>query len=201
MMTNEELTALFENYRTKGHDESFNKLEGVITPWLFNLINSNLNNEDDAKDLTQMVWEDVINKRNDFNPEIAGLKVWIYQRIARGKILHYYRDNTAHAIPYSSITIKNEDGEEEIDFFDSLESPSPTPVDILTVKNRADIIRKVFRKINPNYQDVFILKNYGQTPLFDIAEIMNRDYATIRTWHRNAKAAIEKLIKGILYEF
>jgi RNA polymerase sigma-70 factor, ECF subfamily len=189
--------SLFLDYLFNDNKESFNEFVKNHENWLLRIIGRFVHDKDDVDDIYQKVWISVLNHAKEYNKDKSDLKAWIYSRYVKGKLLQYLRDKKHKQEKMISNYIIN-DGDDVIEFIETLPSSIINPDENFERYEKNWIIRKAIKKLNLSYQDVIILYNFGNKQLEEIADMMNKEHATLRTWNRRAKIELKNFLHGYI---
>jgi len=188
---------LLLDYRENNNEDSFNKLVKLIEKPLFNKIRFYIQDYDEAKDIFQKT----IIKMKEKIPEYdiqknTSVLTWVFSKIAYGLILHWYRDKKNSVTVFLDPDYYSSESES---ILDSSLIQFSNPEDILINKEKFKKIHKAIKNLNTEtYQDVVIMHHFGNIQLKELSNIMNENYATIRTWHDRAKTQLFNLLRNII---
>jgi len=125
-----------------------------------------------AEDITSEVFLKSWEKFKQINT-IKNPRAYLYT-VARNLVVDFYREKPRAVISIEEIEIPGEMGAEQAE------------------KEKSDliIVKKALNKLNPEYQDIIILRHVNKVPIKDIARIMDKSKNATRVMlHR----AIEQL--------
>ena len=144
---------------------------------VFYFVFSKVNDEDIAQDLTQSVMEIVISKINTLRKE-ESFKSWVMQ-IANNKVNAYYKE-----VQKINKVFKNSYNSDE-DFTNGFLEVQDVKVDILqeiiSIEDSINIMTAL-NNIDQKYQEVIRLNRICGYNLIEVAEILNVNINTVRTW-------------------
>ena len=121
----------------------------------------------DAEDLFSEVFERIIKKLDDFDPEKASLNTWIFT-ITRNTVIDHFRR-----------TKPTEDLDENLS--DNIELDE----DLLNSETLSELAAAL-RKLPQQLMDIIVLRYYDGKPLTEIAEMMHLSYGAVKLRHQNA---------------
>ncbi|WP_437533317.1 sigma-70 family RNA polymerase sigma factor [Sorangium sp. So ce726] len=67
----------------------------------------------------------------------------------------------------------------------------PTPEDLLRLRQRAEILRRLIAQVDPKYRDLLIRHDLEETPLVEIAAELGLNVDTVKTQHRRAREELD----------
>ncbi|XXX73951.1 sigma-70 family RNA polymerase sigma factor [Sorangium sp. So ce134] len=72
-----------------------------------------------------------------------------------------------------------------------LRGEDPTPEDLLRLRQRAELTRRLIAQVDPKYQDILIRHELEETPLVEIAAELGLSVQTVKTQHRRARKELD----------
>ncbi|WP_437606323.1 sigma-70 family RNA polymerase sigma factor [Sorangium sp. So ce834] len=72
-----------------------------------------------------------------------------------------------------------------------LRGEDPTPEDLLRLRQRAELMRRLITQVDPKYQDILIRHELEETPLVEIAAQLGLSVQTVKTQHRRAREELD----------
>ena len=143
-----------------------------------------VHNQEDAKDLVQDVFIEVIRSVSGFR-EDSGLSTWLY-RIAVNKSLNYLRKSKRIFKNLIQINASNIDADIEY------ASVSDIPDKSIETRQRENLIRSAIDTLQKNQRIAFILNKYENLSYKDISEIMNVSLSSVESLIHRAKVNLQK---------
>ncbi|MGK3986496.1 sigma-70 family RNA polymerase sigma factor [Sorangium sp. So ce136] len=67
----------------------------------------------------------------------------------------------------------------------------PTPEDLLRLRQRAELTRRLIAQVDPKYRDILIRHELEETPLVEIAAELGLNIQTVKTQHRRAREELD----------
>jgi RNA polymerase sigma-70 factor (ECF subfamily) len=148
---------------------------------------SNLTSEDDALDLTQIVFLKISRSLDNFRGE-SSLSTWIY-RIAT---------NTAHDHAVSSLT-KQKGSAQPFDdngSMDDLPDSNFQGTDIEYIRQEMNTcIRGVVDQLPENYRTVLLLRDFEELSNIEVAKILDMSIDTVKIRLHRGRSALRKAMK------
>ena len=130
-------------------------------------IRARIRNTADAEDLCSEVYEKILRKADDFNPEKASLNTWIFT-ITRNTVIDHFRRSKPT---------------EELD--ENLSDNEELDVNLLSQESLGELAAAL-RSLPQQMMDIIVLRYYDGKPLTEIAELMNLSYGAVKLRHQNA---------------
>jgi RNA polymerase sigma-70 factor, ECF subfamily len=167
------------------------QFESIYTEYknlVFNVCLHYVLNREDAQDVAQEVFVKLYHNLNQYNPETASLKTWIY-RIAINQSLDF---------------LKAKKTKKRFGFITSLFHPdSNEPIhDIahpgIAVEDKESLeeILVIIQSLPENQKTAIILAKIEDRPQKEVAEIMEINIKAVESLISRAKQSIEKKLKG-----
>ncbi|WP_437965132.1 sigma-70 family RNA polymerase sigma factor [Sorangium sp. So ce260] len=72
-----------------------------------------------------------------------------------------------------------------------LRGEDPTPEDLLRLRQRAELTRRLIAQVDPKYRDILIRHELEETPLVEIAAELGLSVQTVKTQHRRAREELD----------
>lgn len=130
-------------------------------------IRARIRNTADAEDLCSEVYEKILRKADDFNPEKASLNTWIFT-ITRNTVIDHFRRSKPT---------------EELD--ENLSDNEELDLNLLNQESLGELAAAL-RSLPQQMMDIIVLRYYDGKPLTEIAELMNLSYGAVKLRHQNA---------------
>lgn len=160
---------------------------------LFDFIRSRVPTNEDAEDILQDVWYQLSNQSSP--DEIESMSGWLY-RVARNKITDKYRKKKEDSL--DNLFYEDEDGLSIADFF-------------LTDNNNADskelqqifweVLFDALDELPQNQREAFVLNEFEDKTLQQIADMQNEKLKTIISRKRYAVLHLRKHLEDLYNEF
>ena len=132
-------------------------------------------NREDAMDLTQESFLAALRSLHAYDAKKAGFRTWMYH-IASHKVIDMRRKRK---VQYFSI--EDYDIEDEKDFIEDIQN-----------KELLHAIEEFVRGMEPQVQEVFRLRVYGEYPFPEIAAVLSQPEAKIKAQYYRLAARIKK---------
>ena len=130
-------------------------------------IRARIRSKADAEDLQSEVFEKIMRKIDEFNPEKASLNTWIFT-ITRNTVIDHYR--------------RSRPGE-ELD--ENLSDGVELDESLLNNETLSELAAAL-RKLPEQMRDIIVLRYYDGKPLTEIAQLMGLSYGAVKLRHQNA---------------
>ncbi|WP_437878368.1 sigma-70 family RNA polymerase sigma factor [Sorangium sp. So ce513] len=110
------------------------------------------------------------------------------QRIEQGGDSAPYRVTIALNQARNHVRDANRRGEVLTSFDErDLHGGGPTPEDLLRLRQRAELMRRLIAQVDPKYRDILIRHELEETPLVEIAAELGLNIRTVQTQYRRAR--------------
>lgn len=165
----------------KGDPDAFGMLYDYYFEQIYRFIYLKVNLKEDAEDLSHQVFLKALKKIKDYEERGFPFSAWLY-RIARNEVIDFYRgdkQNTSLEDLENVLT-----GQDDKDIKDSID-----------FKIQIENVKKAIQKINPNYQDVIIMRFVENLSIKEIAQILNKTEGAVKLMQHRAIAALKKILK------
>ncbi|MBR4577671.1 MAG: sigma-70 family RNA polymerase sigma factor [Clostridia bacterium] len=139
-------------------------------------IRARIRGKADAEDLFSEVFERIIKKLDDFDPEKASLNTWIFT-ITRNIVIDHFRRTK----PSSELDENLTDGTE-------------LDEDLLNTESLSELA-SALRSLPQQMMDIIVLRYYDGKPLTEIAELMGLSYGAVKLRHQNALLMLRKALQ------
>ena len=149
--------------QTVNLDQIYTEYSGKVMGY----IRARVRNRADAEDILSEVFEKILRKMEDFDPEKASLNTWIFT-ITRNTVIDHFR--------------RSRPGE-ELD--ENLSDETEIDEDLLRTENLSELA-DALRKLPQQLMDIVVLRYYDGKPLTEIAQMMNLSYGAVKLRHQNA---------------
>jgi RNA polymerase sigma-70 factor (ECF subfamily) len=154
-----------------------------------------LQNMEDAEELSQDIFLDVIDSSGRFRKD-AALSTWIY-RITVNRSLNLLKKNRRKRIFHSleDFFVKKTNDIDPTNYV-TVETTSP-----MEENERREILNKAIQSLPENQKIAFILCKYEELSYKEIAEIMNISLSSIESLIHRAKLNLQKRLATHFYEY
>lgn len=181
--TDQELIAL---YRTGGHPEAFSLVLSRHIKPVYNFIYRLLLDSTSAEDLTQETFVKVWKKIDQYHPEDASFKTWLF-KIARNTTIDFLRQKKYIAFS----TFENEDGTNALT--DSLEDNAPHIEDVLSHKMDTQKLERLLTQLSPVDREILLLHYHHDLTFEEIGTVLSAPLNTVKSRHRRALLTLKRL--------
>lgn len=139
-------------------------------------IRARIRGKADAEDLFSEVFERIIKKLDDFDPEKASLNTWIFT-ITRNIVIDHFRRTKPSA---------------ELD--ENLSDGTELDEDLLNTESLSELA-SALRSLPQQMMDIIVLRYYDGKPLTEIAELMGLSYGAVKLRHQNALLMLRNVLQ------
>ena len=139
-------------------------------------IRARIRGKADAEDLFSEVFERIIKKLDDFDPEKASLNTWIFT-ITRNIVIDHFRRTKSSS---------------ELD--ENLTDGTELDEDLLNTESLSELA-SALRSLPQQMMDIIVLRYYDGKPLTEIAELMGLSYGAVKLRHQNALLMLRKALQ------
>ncbi|MBS1747635.1 MAG: RNA polymerase sigma factor [Bacteroidetes bacterium] len=160
---------------------------------LFAFIRSRVPTKEDAEDILQDVWYQLSNQPSLEN--IDSMSGWLY-RVARNKITDQYRRKKEDSLDY--FVSDDEDGLNMIDFFLADDENKDTKE---LQQMFWETLMSALDELPANQREVFILNEFEEKTLQQIADLQHEKLKTIISRKRYAVLYLRKRLEDLYNEF
>jgi len=173
----------------KGDLVSYQRLYDHFAKRVLNFIYRMVNSVEEAEDLTQDTFVTVYRKLNSLKDD-ARFEPWLY-RIARNNVYQRYRNRPPAMIAIDSET---DDGRKATEIADGRKSPD----DEVQTAELKHVIHTVILELPEKYREVFVLSALRRLRYDEIAEIVGRSLASVKTDIHRARLQVRERVKSYL---
>ncbi|HTW96577.1 MAG TPA: sigma-70 family RNA polymerase sigma factor [Candidatus Methylomirabilis sp.] len=174
-LTDEQLVAAYR----QGDDESLELLIQRYLNQVYSLVFRYLPDQDEAEDLTQIVFVKIWKNIGKFKLE-RRFKTWVLT-IAKNCCLDFLKKKN-RPIPFSELDRE----EEDFVFAESLADKKPSALENLYRRETARELAFAAEKLSPAYRETVRLRYEEDLKFREIAELLKEPLETIKTRHRRA---------------
>ncbi len=154
--------------------------------FVFNYVNSKLNNSDASKELTNDVFLKANRLLNSYDEKKSKITTWL-RVITNSAIIDYYRtDHSGRNINVSDFT--DSEGKETFSFIGSRTVEANFEVENNELSSSLD---KAFSNLNPRLKEVAELFFKSEKKYEEIAEILSIPMGTVKAYINRARAALQ----------
>ncbi|MFH1891349.1 MAG: sigma-70 family RNA polymerase sigma factor [Candidatus Zixiibacteriota bacterium] len=165
-----------------GDNRAFGELMNRYQSQVANIAYRMVNDYDDAKDVSQLVFVKTADNIDSYDPS-KRFSTWLY-RITVNASIDYIRKHRRH-------------NHEHLDnYADSLENLEASPAQIYYRKHLRFAILKAADHLNAKQRAAFILKDMEGHEVSEVAEILNMPEATVRWYIHRARLRLRRELKG-----
>jgi RNA polymerase sigma-70 factor (ECF subfamily) len=158
---------------------------------LLNFIYRYLNNHDSAEDITQEVFIRIYKNVNNYHPDIAGFRTWMY-KIATNLCKNEIRNvDRRSKVLVPSSTNRNEENEK----LEDIQDPSPGPDIQLEDKELQEALSMAISNLPEKFRIVLILRDIEGMSYDEIAKIINKPEGTVKSRLNRARLMLKDRLK------
>ena len=169
--------------KAKTDPEAFGELYGLYVDRIYNYAYHRLGNHNDAQDLTSRTFFRALKSIDRYQNRGAPFVAWLY-RIAHNLVANWHRDHSRRKIISLDELI--------------IVSPSDgAPEHLAERAEESERLQQAIRELNPDRQELLILKHSEGLSNAEIGRIMGRSEGAIKSlYHRTLLALKQGLEKG-----
>jgi len=173
----------------RGDIGSFQKIYDSFARKILNFIYRMVSSVEEAEDLTQETFVTVYQKLGSLKDN-SRFEPWLF-RIARNYVYQKYRSRPPTTV---SIDIRDEDGRA----IHLLADGRKTPDEVFQAGELGSVVHQVIQELPGKYREVFILSAIQRKSYREIAEIVDRSLASVKTDIHRARLQVRKQVKEYL---
>lgn len=173
----------------RGDMESYHEIYEVYARKVLNYIYRMVNSREEAEDLAQETFVTVYQKLGTLKDN-SKFEPWLF-RIARNFVYQQYRVRAPAA---SSIDSIDEDGRPEIQVADAGKSPDGA----FQSRELEDVVEGAIGDLPEKYREVFVLSALQGLSYQQIADIVGRSLASVKTDIHRARLEVRRRVKDYL---
>lgn len=173
----------------KGDVDSYQRLYDVFARRVLNFIYRMVNSPEEAEDLTQETFVAVYRKLNTLK-ENDRFEAWLF-RIARNFVYQRYRAREPNMV---SVEELDEDGQPVTQIPEAREGPEES----FEARELEDVVEGAIGSLPDKYREVFVLSALQRLSYQEIADIVGRSLASVKTDIHRARLAVRKQVKDYL---
>jgi RNA polymerase sigma-70 factor (ECF subfamily) len=173
----------------KGDLDSYQRLYDRFARRVLNFIYRMVGSPEEAEDLTQDTFVAVFKKLGTLK-ENDRFEAWLF-RIARNFVYQKYRTREPNQV---SVEELDEDGQPVIQIPEARKGPEES----FEAQELQDIVEGAIGSLPGKYKEVFVLSAIQHLSYQEIAEIVGRSLASVKTDIHRARLAVRKQVKDYL---
>ncbi len=183
------LTADWVKQAKKGDLTSYQKLYDKFARRVLNFIFRMIHSPEEAEDLTQETFLAVFRKLNTLK-EDDRFEAWLF-RIARNFVYQKYRVQGPSLV---SVEELDEDGQPVTQVPEARKGPE----EFLEARELEDVVEGAISSLPEKYREVFVLSAIQHMSYQEIADIVGRSLASVKTDIHRARLAVRRQVKEYL---
>jgi RNA polymerase sigma-70 factor (ECF subfamily) len=183
------LLARLIEHAKKGDIEAFQSIYDLFSRKVLNFIYRMVASIEEAEDLTQETFVTVYQKLESLKDD-AKFEPWLF-RIARNYVYQKYRRRVPPAV---SVDFRDEEGRSASELADERKDPQEE----FQAEELDDVVREVMLELPEKYREVFVLSAIQDLSYQEIAEIVGRSLASVKTDIHRARLQVRKRVKEYL---
>ena len=173
----------------KGDIEAYQSIYDLFSRKVLNFIYRMVASIEEAEDLTQETFVTVYQKLESLKDD-AKFEPWLF-RIARNYVYQKYRRRVP---PTVSVDFRDEEGRTGSELADERKDPQEE----FQAEELDDVVREVVLELPDKYREVFVLSAIQDLSYQEIAEIVGRSLASVKTDIHRARLQVRKRVKEYL---
>jgi RNA polymerase sigma-70 factor (ECF subfamily) len=173
----------------KGDIGAYQHLYEAFAHKILNFIYRMVNSPQEAEDLTQETFIAVYQKLGTLK-EIDKFEPWLF-RIARNMVYQKYRTRVPPSVP---IDEPDEDGKIRVQLVDSRKNPD----EAFQTREMEEVVSRTIAGLPEKYREVFVLSALQNLSYEEIAAIVGRSLASVKTDIHRARLVVRDLVKDYL---
>jgi RNA polymerase sigma-70 factor (ECF subfamily) len=182
--TDEEIILTYKN----GNQAAFKGLIDRYATPLYNFT-ARLANRNDASDIVQESFIKAWKNINNFNPQKASFKTWIFA-IAKNTATDFLRKK--HSFLFSDM---NKGAEEDMNSFsENIPDDNILPEEALQKLQDSQFLNEILEKLQPAYREVLALHYQEEMTFDEIGKILDKPLNTVKSQHRRAIMELRKML-------
>ena len=184
-----EILAQWITNAKRGDIGSFQKVYDSFARKVLNFIYRMVSSLEEAEDLTQETFVTVYQKLGSLKDN-SKFEPWLF-RIARNYVYQKYRSRSPVTV---SIDARSEDGRVIHRVVDGRKNPD----EFFQTAELEGVVHKVIQALPEKYREVFVLSAIQRKSYQEIAEIVDRSLASVKTDIHRARLQVRKQVKDYL---
>lgn len=180
-------TALVERART-GDRYALDQLVRQATPGVYRFVRRLVQQEEDARDITQEVFLRMVRHMDRYDPSFR-FETWLF-RIARN--LCFDRGRRTQRWRFAFWT--KDDDDDDRDPLDTMASTDPGALDITLGKETSREIEQALTQIKPAYREILVLYHFEEMSYQEIASVLALPMGTVMNRLFRARQAMKEVL-------
>jgi len=167
-------------YQMNKEQRKFTKIYDKYVESIYRFVFIKVSSSQIAEDITSEVFLKSWEKFKQKQDSIENPRAYLY-RVARNRVIDFYRERgqtTIISIEQENIVLKSDE---------DLEKKQETEMNL-------EKIQKALTKLNPDYQDVIILRHIDGLPIKDIAKILDKSNGATRVMIHRAMEQLRERV-------
>ncbi|MCD6355448.1 MAG: sigma-70 family RNA polymerase sigma factor [Prolixibacteraceae bacterium] len=173
----------------KGDEKAFARLLSRYKDTIYFMLLKMVNNRSDAEDLTLEAFGKAFKNLHQYSPTYA-FSTWLF-KIASNNCIDFLRKKKG-----VHISIENSNDQSENSEQIKLKSKEPNPEEKLIRVQKAILLRKVVRRLKPNYQELVELRYFREFSYEEISKELNLPLGTVKAQLFRAREILFKMIES-----
>ena len=172
-----------------GDLDSYQKVYQAYARKVLNFVYRMVGSAEEAEDLTQETFLTVYQKLGSLKDN-SKFEPWLF-RIARNYVYQRYRSRPPAGV---SIDVQDEDGHEVYQLADARKNPD----EAFQAQELERVVQEIISALPEKYREVFVLSALQHLSYEEIAEIVGRSLASVKTDIHRARLIVRKQVKVYL---
>jgi RNA polymerase sigma-70 factor, ECF subfamily len=173
----------------QGDIGAYQNLYGAFAHKILNFIYRMVRSPEEAEDLTQETFIAVYQKLGTLK-DVDKFEPWLF-RIARNFVYQKYRMRVPPSVP---IEEPDEEGQIRVQLADTRKNPD----EAFQTRELEDVVSKIIAGLPEKYREVFVLSALQNLSYEQIADIVGRSLASVKTDIHRARLVVRDLVKDYL---
>ncbi len=173
-----------------GDPESYKQLLKLYRDPLYFMIYEKVKDKELAKDLTIESIGKAFHKLHLYVPDYT-FSTWLFT-VARNHCIDHLRKKKLPIFSIDKLVVDDDGEGRDLE----LESPDPTPENILIKKQRVRMIRRIVNKLSPRYRELVKLRYFKELSYEEVSEELNLPLGTVKAQLHRSRDQLFKIISG-----
>tara|TARA_Y100001968_G_scaffold26856_1_gene20950 strand:- start:334 stop:942 length:609 start_codon:yes stop_codon:yes gene_type:complete len=173
-----------------GDPESYKQLLKLYRDPLYFMIYEKVKDKELAKDLTIESIGKAFHKLHLYVPDYT-FSTWLFT-VARNHCIDHLRKKKLPTFSIDKLVVDDDGEGRDLE----LESPDPTPENILIKKQRVRMIRRIVNKLSPRYRELVKLRYFKELSYEEVSEELNLPLGTVKAQLHRSRDQLFKIISG-----
>jgi RNA polymerase sigma-70 factor (ECF subfamily) len=173
----------------RGDIGSYQEIYELFCPRILNFVYRMVASSEEAEDITQETFVAVYQKLGSLKDN-SKFEPWLF-RIARNFVYQRYRSRSPATV---SIDLLDDEGQPITQIADGRKDPDQS----LQAAELEEVVEEVIRSLPEKYREIFILAAVRRLSYQNIAEIVGRSLASVKTDIHRARLEVRKQVKDYL---